>query len=108
MEPRVTVITISVTDLDRSLAFYRDGLEWPTEGIVGTEFEVGAVAFFPLNNGVQLAIYLRAQIAVIYLQRRNHPIFVDRPMCCLCRCEQFVDVVGLQDRSHRIGLIGYV
>lgn len=63
MEPRVTVITIGVSDLEGSLAFYRDGLGWPTEGIVGTEFEGGAVAFFPLNNGVQLAIYPRSQIA---------------------------------------------
>lgn len=63
MEPRITVITIGVTDMERSLAFYRDGLGWSTEGIVGTEFEGGAVAFFPLNNGVQLALYPRAQIA---------------------------------------------
>lgn len=63
MEPRITVITIGVSDLERSLAFYRDGLGWQTEGIVGTEFEGGAVAFFPLNNGVQLAIYPRSQIA---------------------------------------------
>ncbi|WP_394342404.1 VOC family protein [Salinigranum rubrum] len=54
---------MGVSDLERSLAFYRDGLGWPTEGIVGTEFEGGAVAFFPLNNGVQLAIYPRSQIA---------------------------------------------
>lgn len=63
MEPRITVITLGVSQLERSLAFYRDGLGWPTEGIVGTEFEGGAVAFFPLNNGVQLALYPKQQIA---------------------------------------------
>jgi catechol 2,3-dioxygenase-like lactoylglutathione lyase family enzyme len=46
MKPRVTVITIGVDDLERSVRFYRDGLGLDTEGIVGTEFEHGAVAFF--------------------------------------------------------------
>ncbi|WP_336346169.1 VOC family protein [Halalkalicoccus ordinarius] len=63
MEPRITVITVGVSDLKRSLEFYRDGLGWPTEGIVGTEFEGGAVAFFPLQNGLQLALYPKQQIA---------------------------------------------
>lgn len=63
MQPRVTVITIGVDDLERSLRFYRDGLGLPTEGIVGTEFEHGAVAFFELQAGVRLAIWPRASIA---------------------------------------------
>jgi catechol 2,3-dioxygenase-like lactoylglutathione lyase family enzyme len=42
MKPRLAAITIGVDDLDRSLAFYRDGLGLPTQGIVGTEFEHGA------------------------------------------------------------------
>lgn len=45
MKPRITVITLGVDDLERSVAFYRDGLGLPTEGIIGTEFEHGAVAF---------------------------------------------------------------
>jgi catechol 2,3-dioxygenase-like lactoylglutathione lyase family enzyme len=63
MEPRITVITLGVSDLEKSLGFYRDGLGWSTEGIVGTEFEGGAVAFFPLNSGLQLALYPRSEIA---------------------------------------------
>ena len=63
MKPRVTVITIGVDDLERSLAFYRDGLELPTQGIIGTEFEHGAVAFFDLQPGLKLAIWPRANIA---------------------------------------------
>lgn len=63
MKPRITVITLGVSDLETSLKFYRDGLGWPTEGIVGTEFEGGAVAFFPLSNGLQLALYPKQQIA---------------------------------------------
>ncbi len=63
MEPRITVITLGVSDLEKSVAFYRDGLGWSTEGIVGAEFEGGAVAFFPLSNGLQLALYPKRQIA---------------------------------------------
>ena len=62
MKPRVTVITLAVEDLDRAVAFYRDGLGWPTEGIVGTEFEDGAVAFFDLAAGLKLALWPRASL----------------------------------------------
>jgi catechol 2,3-dioxygenase-like lactoylglutathione lyase family enzyme len=63
MKPRVSVITIGVDDLEKSVKFYRDGLGWPTEGIIGTEFEHGAVAFFDLQHGVKLALFPRADIA---------------------------------------------
>jgi uncharacterized protein len=63
MKPRVTVITLGVDDLERSLAFYRDGLGLPTQGIVGKEFEHGAVAFFDLQSGLKLAIWHRKDIA---------------------------------------------
>ena len=63
MKPRITVITIGVDDLERSLKFYRDGLGFPTEGIIGKEFEHGAVAFFDLQSGVKLALWPRANIA---------------------------------------------
>ena len=63
MKPRVTVITLGVDDLECSLKFYRDGLGLSSRGIVGTEFEYGAVAFFDLQPGLQLAIWPRAAIA---------------------------------------------
>jgi catechol 2,3-dioxygenase-like lactoylglutathione lyase family enzyme len=63
MKPRITVLTLGVTDLERSLAFYRDGLGLPSEGIVGQEFDYGAVAFFQLQNGLILALWPRASIA---------------------------------------------
>ena len=63
MKPRITLITIGVDDLERSLRFYRDGLGLETEGIVGTEFEHGAVAFFDLQAGLKLAIWPRNSIA---------------------------------------------
>jgi catechol 2,3-dioxygenase-like lactoylglutathione lyase family enzyme len=63
MKPRVTLITIGVDDLERSLRFYRDGLGLKTEGIVGKQFEHGAVAFFDLQPGMKLALWPRKSIA---------------------------------------------
>ena len=63
MKPRITVITLGVDDLEKSLKFYRDGLGLPTQGIIGKEFEHGAVAFFDLQNGVKLALWPRKSIA---------------------------------------------
>jgi catechol 2,3-dioxygenase-like lactoylglutathione lyase family enzyme len=63
MRPRVTLITLGVDDLDRAVAFYRDGLGFATEGIVGKDFEHGAVAFFDLQAGLRLALWPRASIA---------------------------------------------
>lgn len=63
MKPRVTVLTLGVDDLERAVRFYRDGLGLPTDGIVGTEFDFGAVAFFQLQSGVQLALWPRKSIA---------------------------------------------
>lgn len=63
MKPRITVITLGVDDLERAVAFYRDGLGFATEGIVGREIEHGAVAFFDLQHGLKLAIWPRASIA---------------------------------------------
>lgn len=63
MQPRISVITLGVDDLERSLRFYRDGLGLPSEGIVGTEFTDGAVAFFKLHGGLTLALFPRASLA---------------------------------------------
>jgi catechol 2,3-dioxygenase-like lactoylglutathione lyase family enzyme len=63
MEPRVTVITLGVDDLQASLTFYRDGLGFATEGIVGAEFENGAVVFIDVQPGLRLALWPRSSIA---------------------------------------------
>lgn len=63
MKPRISVLTLGVDDLDRALVFYRDGLGLPTTGVMGAEFEHGAVAFFDLQAGLKLAIWPRASIA---------------------------------------------
>ena len=57
MEPRIDVITLAVSDLDRSLEFYRDGLGLESPGLVGTQYPgddltpAGAAAMFKLCAG---------------------------------------------------------
>jgi catechol 2,3-dioxygenase-like lactoylglutathione lyase family enzyme len=63
MKPRISVLTLGVADLEQSLVFYRDGLGFPSEGIVGREFEHGAVAFFDLAGGLKLAIWAQDDIS---------------------------------------------
>ena len=63
MTPRITLITLGVDDLERSLVFYRDGLGLATPGIVGKEFEHGAVVFLDLQPGLKLALWPRASLA---------------------------------------------
>ena len=62
MKPRITLITLGVDDLERALRFYRDGLGLHTEGIVGQQFEHGAVAFFDLQGGLKLALWPRKSL----------------------------------------------
>jgi len=63
MNTHITVLTLGVDDLARAVTFYRDGLGFATEGIIGTEFENGAVAFFKLQAGLSLALWPRSSIA---------------------------------------------
>jgi len=63
MQAHITVLTLGVDDLERAVAFYRDGLGFATQGIIGTEFEHGAVAFFQLASGLKLALWPRASLA---------------------------------------------
>jgi catechol 2,3-dioxygenase-like lactoylglutathione lyase family enzyme len=63
MKPRITLITLGVDDLDRAVNFYKGGLGLVTEGIVGKEFEYGAVAFFDLQGGLKLALWPRKSLA---------------------------------------------
>lgn len=63
MKPRITLITLGVDDLDRAVRFYRDGLGLKTPGVVGREYDHGAVAFFELGGGLRLALWERKNLA---------------------------------------------
>jgi catechol 2,3-dioxygenase-like lactoylglutathione lyase family enzyme len=63
------VITLAVEDLERSLAFYRDGLGLETKGIVATDLvdhetgAAGAIVIFELDGGLILSLYPRSELA---------------------------------------------
>ena len=63
MKPRISLVTLGVDDLDRAVRFYAEGLGLKTDGVVGREFEHGAVAFFDLEGGMRLALWPRASLA---------------------------------------------
>jgi catechol 2,3-dioxygenase-like lactoylglutathione lyase family enzyme len=63
MKARISVITLAVDDLDRAVRFYRDGLGLKTNGIIGREFEYGAVAFFDLAFGLKMALWPRRSVS---------------------------------------------
>lgn len=62
MKPQVSVLTLGVDDLERSMRFY-ERLGWSTEGVVGKEFEHGPVVMFNLKGGLILALYPRKDLA---------------------------------------------
>jgi len=63
LKPRIKVLTLGVSDLEKSLAFYRDGMGLSTAGIIGTEFEDGAVVFFHMNDDLILALWPKTSLA---------------------------------------------
>lgn len=109
MKPRVTVITLGVDDLEASLSFYRDGLGLPTQGIVGTEFEHGALALFDLQHGLKLAIYPRNDLAFDARVALGVPSATECTIGHYLRSQEEVDTVMRQaekagatiaDRAH--------
>jgi catechol 2,3-dioxygenase-like lactoylglutathione lyase family enzyme len=81
MKPRISIITLGVNDLEKSLAFYRDGLGLETNGIIGTEFKgdkthpAGATVIFELQRGLILALYPRTELA----KDAEEPIGISSP-----------------------------
>lgn len=63
MKPRISLLTLAVDDLEKSVKFYRDGMGLATEGIIGQEFADGAVAFFELQAGLKLGLFPRTSLA---------------------------------------------
>lgn len=68
MKPRIHVVTLGVEDLERAVRFYRDGLGFATDGIIGTQHvgsadePAGAAAMFTLDDGLILALYPRTEL----------------------------------------------
>lgn len=58
MNPQITLVTLGVADIDESIRFYRDGLEFPMQD----RNENSNVAFFILD-GTWLSIYPKELLA---------------------------------------------
>ena len=101
MKPRITLITLGVDNLEASLAFYRDGLGLDTQGIIGTEFEFGAVVFFDLESGLKLALYPRRSLAQDSGLPLGRPSATDFSIGHNVRSRQEVDVV--MEQAERAG-----
>jgi uncharacterized protein len=69
LSAHIHAITLGVSNLERALSFYRDGLGLPSTGITGTQFPgndedpAGAVAMFTLDDGLILSLYPRSELA---------------------------------------------
>lgn len=63
MKQVINILTLGVNDLGNSLTFYQNAFGWKTKGIVGTEFENGAIVLFDLDNGLKLSLYERKSLA---------------------------------------------
>jgi len=68
MRARVHALTLGVSDLERSLTFYREmGLH--SRGVIGTEFAgddanpAGEAAMFELDDGFIISLYPRSELA---------------------------------------------
>jgi uncharacterized protein len=96
MKARITVVTVGVDDLERSLRFYRDGLGLQTQGIVGQEFEHGAVVFFDLEGGLKLALWERDSIAHDSTVARSQPSATEFTLGHNLRTKEEVDLVMAQ------------
>jgi catechol 2,3-dioxygenase-like lactoylglutathione lyase family enzyme len=57
MKPQISMITLGVADLERSTAFYRDGLGFPVFG------DFSGITFFKLN-GTWLTLFPREELAL--------------------------------------------
>jgi uncharacterized protein len=105
MKPRLTVITLGVDNLRRAVAFYRDGLGFPTEGLVGEEYQRGAVAFFPLQSGLQLALWERASLAQDTGLPQAPPAATEFSLGHNVNSEAEVDAVMEQARAAGAGIV---
>jgi len=105
MEPRITLITLGVDDLERALHFYRDGLGWKTQGIVGQEYEYGAVVFFDLQAGLKLALWHRKSLAHDSGLSHTPPGSVDIALAHNVTSRSEVDAVMRQAREAGAAIV---
>lgn len=103
MKPRITLITLGVDDLERALRFYRDGLGLRTPGIIGAEYEHGAVAFFELQGGLKLALWPRASLAHDSGLQQSRPGTTD--ICLAHNVNSRAEVDAVMEEARKAGAV---
>jgi hypothetical protein len=63
MKQQVHYLTLGVNELERSMQFFREAFDWKTKGIMGAEYENGAIVSFELRSGLMLLLYERKNLA---------------------------------------------
>ena len=107
MRAQIFFITLAVDDLVRALSFYRDGLGWPTEGVVGGEFHDdvtgadGTIAFFTLEGGQKLGLYERTNLANDASLPLGHPSSTEFSLGIPATSREDVD--AMLDQAGRAG-----
>jgi uncharacterized protein len=104
MKPRILSIILAVANLKKSLAFYRDGLGLPTEGIVATSDEPrdsGKIVLFDMGNGQTLSLYAREDLA------RDTKLATSRPSALEFELMYYTDskeeVDEIMDQARKAG-----
>ena len=99
MKSRINVITLAVDNLEKSLAFYRDGLGLDSKGILGEELhdEVsgadGTIAMFELQNGLILSLYPRTELAKDAKHKKDGVSSTEFSLGYLTDSEEEVDAI---------------
>ncbi|HEY3290297.1 MAG TPA: VOC family protein [Anaerolineae bacterium] len=87
MRQKLSIITLGVSDLARSLAFYRDGLKWLTPYKEGE-----GIVWFPMG-GVVLGLYPRVALAEDATVNHEGSGFTGITLAHNCKNEAEVDAV---------------
>jgi len=103
MEPRFSILTLVVNDLEKSFKFYHEGLGFPSKGIIGKEIEHGEAAFFDLKNGLILAIYSRKDLAWDSQVKETNPSATEFSIGYLVKDKAEVDSV--MEEAKKAGAI---
>ncbi|SFZ82465.1 hypothetical protein SAMN02983003_1093 [Devosia enhydra] len=96
MRALVTIISLAVADLERSLAFYRDGMGLPTTGIAAPEHGGDHIAF-AFDGGVSLVLYDRRKLAELGSSGATGGTILTQPV------EQREDVDAVLAQAHAAG-----
>jgi predicted lactoylglutathione lyase len=89
MKPRISIITLAVDDLEKSLAFYRDGLGLPTEGVMDGADHV----LFRLEGNLSFVLYPRSELAKLAQQSDAKPSSVECILSHSAATRQEVDTI---------------